>query len=84
MEQIIRFDFEAFLQKHFGLVGKLLSDLDATNDELWEDHDLEEFYSKEGWDAWQRAIDLVDDMAEIGLLSDDARNNIIHSFCDNA
>lgn len=84
MKGIIFYDFEKFLQDHFGLVGPLRSDLDRTDPENWEKYDIDKFFTKEGWDAWQRAIDLFDDMAKIGLLTDEVRNDIEHSFCDNA
>ena len=84
MTKILTFDFEAFLQKHFGLKGKLRSDLDASDPKVWEEHDLEEFYTKEAWDAWQRAIDLFDDMEEIGLIPKGMSNEICTHFCDNA
>ena len=84
MEEILRFNFEKFLQDHFGLVGPLHSELDVTDPAVWEEHDLEEFYTKEAWAAWQRAIDLFEDMARIGLISEEVSLEIIHSFCDNA
>ena len=84
MEEILRFNFEKFLQDHFGLVGPLHSELDVTDPGVWEEHDLEEFYTKEAWAAWQRAIDLFEDMARIGLISEEVSLEIIHSFCDNA
>lgn len=84
MEEILRFNFEKFLQDHFGLVGPLHSELDCTDPAVWEEHDLEEFYTKEAWAAWQRAIDLFEDMARIGLISEEVSSNIICSFCDNA
>ena len=84
MARIQRFNFEKFLQDHFGLVGPLHSELDCTDPAVWEEHDLEEFYTKEAWDAWQRAIDLFEDMATIGLISEEVSMDIIHSFCDNA
>ncbi len=84
MAQFLTFDFEAFLQKYFGLVGKLHSDLDASDPEVWAEHDLEEFYTKEAWDAWQRAIDFFEDMANIGLISEEQFSEITTHFCDNA
>ena len=84
MEEILRFDFEAFLKKHFGLKGKLYSDLDASDPKMWEEHDLEEFYTEEAWEAWQRAIDLFEDMEEIGLIPKGMANEICTHFCDNA
>ena len=82
METII-FDFESFLQKHFGLVGPLHSDLDPDTANF-EDHDIKDFFTDEGWDAWQRAIDLMDDLQKIGLISEDVQMDIVHSFCDNS
>jgi hypothetical protein len=84
MARIQRFDFEKFLQDHFGLVGPLHSELDCTDPAVWEEHDLEEFYTKEAWEAWERAINLFEDMARIGLISEETSMDIIHSFCDNA
>ena len=81
---MLKYDFEKFLQDHFGLVGPLRSELDVANPEVWAEHDLEEFYTKEAWAAWERAIKLFEDMARIGLISEEVSLNIIHSFCDNA
>ena len=81
---MITFDFEKFLQDHFGLVGPLHSELDGADPNMWAEHDLEEFFTPEAWDAWQRAIDLFEDMQRIGLISPTACEEILASFCDNS
>lgn len=45
-------------------------------------------YSKEAWDAWQRALNMVDDLVKMGAISDDGIDSpascISCAFCDNA
>lgn len=45
-------------------------------------------YSKEAWDAWQRALEMVDDLVAMGILDDNGIDSpyseIIRGFCDNA
>lgn len=84
MEGILHFDFEAFLQKHFGLKCDLHSDLDPSDPKAFEDHDMEEYFTKGGWAAWQRALDLVFDMEEIGLIPKGMAGDIASHFCDNS
>lgn len=81
---MLKYDFEKFLQDHFGLVGPLRSELDATDASLYEEHDLEEFFTEAGWAAWERAIGAFEFMERIGLLPSSACEDVVHSFCDNA
>ena len=45
-------------------------------------------YSTEAWDAWERALKMVDDLVTMGLISEDGMdapaNQIRDGFCDNA
>lgn len=79
------FDFEAFLKKHFGLTTELHSELGKNIDNWGNDaYDLKELFTEEAWEAWERAIALFEDMAEIGLIRERDRDDILESFCDNA
>lgn len=45
-------------------------------------------YSPEAWEAWERALNMVDDLVTMGLIDEDGADspawNIRHGFCDNA
>ena len=94
----IRFDFEAFLQKHFGLVGPLFTGLsyDEAEDKAeearaqgagYDDPEAEVYfylYTKAGWDAWTRACNLFYDMEKLGIIDENICAHICERFCDNA
>ena len=63
---------------------------DAIADKWYDSPDWEpsKNYSPEAWDAWQRALNMVEDLVKMGAISDDGINSpascIISAFCDNA
>lgn len=97
LETSVHFDFEGLLRKHFGLKGEYNSpaykravaiadeeERGEAFDAILEKKGPEGFYTKEAWDAWQRAIDLIEGLRDAGLINDDICNHICHRFCDNA
>lgn len=63
---------------------------DAIADKWYDAPDWEpsKNYSPEAWDAWQRALNMVDDLVKMGAISDDGIDSpascITCAFCDNA
>ena len=90
---------EDFLRRNFGLKGEYFSseykaameitDLVERNvafGAIFEKNGPEGYYTKEAWDAWQRALNMVDDLVSMGILDDDNSDSpawvIRHGFCD--
>lgn len=71
--------FEDLLKKHFALENKLHSELDPIKDESW---DVKDYFTDEGWEAWGRYIELVEDMAKIGLLDERGKDYLIEKVWD--
>lgn len=92
-------NLEWFLRRNFGLKGEYFSqaykDAEAITDEEERDEAYEAilekygpsgYYTKEAWDAWSRALAMVDDLVAMGLLNDDGIDSpasiIQCGFCD--
>jgi hypothetical protein len=92
-------NLEWFLRRNFGLTGEYNSpaykEAEAITDEqrrmdafdaILEKSGPEGYYSKEAWDAWERALKMVDDLVEMGILDDDGSDSpasdIRTGFCD--
>lgn len=78
-------DTEQFLRKYFGLVGEFYTDefrrYIATDPEY---NNFEgEIWTKETQKAWERAIDMAEDLERMGAIDNETKWNIIHTFCDN-
>lgn len=59
-------NFTKFLQRWFGLKGNLLRRPDRIKGE-----DPCDDFTKKGWDAWGRFLEMVSDMEDLGLLDKD-------------
>lgn len=92
-------NLEWFLRRNFGLTGEFYSpaykkaesitDEDeryAAFDAILDEKGPEGYYTKEAWDAWDRALKMVDDLVEMGILNDDGidspASDIRTGFCD--
>lgn len=93
-------NLEWFLRRNFGLKGQYYSDEfeavikremegdDNALDEWYEneEHEPKDDYTEEAWDAWSRALQMVDDLVAMGLLKDggmDSPADLIRcGFCD--
>lgn len=97
LDTCVHFDFEALLRKHFGLKGEYHTqewkDASAIVDEKERDeafsaildkNGLDGYFTKEAWDAWERALDFLKDLEEAGIINSDIYNHISERFCDNA
>ena len=86
-------NLESFLRRHFGLVGpyhtpEYAAVLEAGEEALeawWNDDNNEpsKAYSKEAWEAWDRAVAVVDDLESMGIISESVAGDIRAGFCDN-
>lgn len=94
-------NLEEFLRKYFNLHGKFHSDEfeavikaeengneDAISD-WFEDHEPADCYTPEAWSCWGRAIEMVDDLAAMGIVSkeggmDSEYDRFVCWFCDNS
>ena len=58
--------------------------------EAWHsapDWEVSKEYTPEAWEAWQRAINMVEDLVKMGAITDgidSPADSIICAFCDNA
>ena len=94
-------NLEWFLRRNFGLKGEYFSqaykDAEAIEDEeerdeaydaILEEKGPEGYYTKEAWDAWQRALSMLDDLVAMGLLDDNGIDSpyckITCGFCDHS
>ena len=92
-------NLEWFLRRNFGLKGEYFSqaykDAEAITDEkergvayeaILEKDGFSGYFTKDAWDAWQRALDMVDDLVAMGLLKDGGMyspaEDIRCGFCD--
>ena len=90
---------EDFLRRNFGLNGEYHSEAykraEAIEDEAERDDAYkaileakgpEGYYTEEAWEAWDRALAMVDDLVAMGILADDGiyspADNIRTGFCD--
>ena len=91
-------NLEWFLRRNFGLKGEYFSaeykKAIAIEDEGERDESIgkilengiDRCFTKEAWDAWSRALAMVDDLVAMGLLKDgridSPADNIRTGFCD--
>jgi hypothetical protein len=74
-------NFTKFLQKWFGLRGNLNRRQDKIDLDAEPGSGKGEF-TKKGWEAWGRFIEMLDDMREIGLLPKDGSDYIVEKIWD--
>ena len=92
-------NLEWFLRRNFGLKGDYYTDeykqfianggtAEEFVDKWFDDDYCVHMYTKEALDAWDRANNMVDDLVEMNLISDDGMDgpaNVIHDgFVDLA
>ena len=91
-------NLEWFLRRNFGLKGEYFSqaykDADALETEKERDDafykiledGIDKCFTKEAWDAWSKALAMVDDLVAMGLLKDgwidSPAERIRCGFCD--
>ena len=92
-------NLEWFLRRNFGLKGEYFSaeykkaNAIEDDDERMEAYDailekdgLAGYYTEEAWEAWQKALNMVDDLVAMGLISEEGMDApawaIRHGFCD--
>lgn len=91
-------NLEWFLRRNFGLKGEYFSkeykDAKAITDEEERDEafgkilddGFDKCFTKEAWDAWQKALNMLDDLVAMGLLNgggiDSPYDTITCGFCD--
>lgn len=92
-------NLEWFLRRNFGLKGEYFSDAykkamaitdeeerDKAFDAILEAKGPEGYYTPEAWDAWSKALAMVDDLVSMGLLDESTFDspawNIRHGFFD--
>lgn len=91
-------NLEWFLRRNFGLVGQYYSNEfeaviereqegdEKAFDKFYEAHedDPSAEFTKEAWDAWHRAYEMVNDLMEMGILNEEEGGKIQCGFWDNA
>lgn len=91
-------NLEWFLRRNFGLVGQYYSDEfeavikreqegdDKAFNEFFEAHedDPTAEFTKEAWEAWNRAYEMVNDLVGMGILSEEEGDKIHCGYWDNA
>ena len=97
LDTSVQFDFEALLRKHFGLKGEYHTqewkDASAIADDeernkaffsILDENGLVGYLTKEAWEAWERALDFLQDLEDAGIINSDIYSHIAHRFCDNS
>lgn len=91
-------NLEDFLRRNFGLKGEYFSpeykaavaledddERDAAFEAILDKNGPEGYYTKEAWAAWERALNMVDDLVSMGIFDDEPESpawDIRHGFCD--
>lgn len=63
---------------------------DDEDNEIWDswfcapDYEPSMDHTKEAWDAWTRAYEMVGDLVEMGILDEETADKIREGFCDRA
>ena len=93
----VQFDFEALLRKYFGLKGEYHSKEYKQARALTDDEERSEayeaileksgpggYFTAEAWEAWDKALAFIEDLARAGVINDDIYYHISNQFCDNS
>lgn len=91
-------NLEWFLRRNFGLKGEYFSqaykDAEAITDEEERDeafgaileNGVDQCFTEEAWEAWSKALSMLDDLVAMGLLDEDGMDapawKIRDGFCD--
>lgn len=91
-------NLEWFLRRNFGLNGEYFSQVYKDAEEITDEEErgeafdailedgVDKCFTKEAWDAWSKALAMVDDLVAMGLLKDGGIDSpaeeIRCGFCD--